>query len=165
MTERDPNAVVSRIALSRDGTKIAYDSVAPVSGGGTVAAVYFQANDGYTYSLNALTGALRWQRNTGNLNGPPPVGGKHPIPRSCAPVLDLSGTVYVGSADGYLYCLNPANGAQLWRVMLRSGSSTAAQPLEATPAIGENGWIYLGTRHAFVGGESLSPTSTASIPF
>jgi outer membrane protein assembly factor BamB len=50
-------------------SEIAYDAIAPAPGGGTVAAVYFQANDGNTYSLNATTGALRWSRNTGNFTG------------------------------------------------------------------------------------------------
>src|SRR2546425_174814 len=132
-------------------SEIAYDAVAPAPGGGTVAAVYFQANDGNTYSLNATTGALRWSRNTGNLNGPPPDAIKHPIPWSSSPVIGLNGTVYVGSADGYLYCLNATDGIQQWRVKLNaSGLTTGGEPIEATPAIGENGWIYVGTRHAQV---------------
>jgi probable HAF family extracellular repeat protein len=140
-------------------SEIAYDPVAPASGGGTVAAVYFQANDGYTYSLNATTGALRWGHNTGNLNGPPADAGKHPVPWSSAPVVSLDGTVYVGSANGYLYCLNPADGTRLWRVKLNaSGLTTGGEPIEATPAIGENGWIYVGTRHVpgLPGGTSVA---------
>ena len=127
-------------------SEIAYDPVAPASGGGTVAAVYFHANDGYVYSLNATTGALRWSHNTGNLNGPP-TSTDHPIPWSSAPVLGLDGTVYVGSANGYLYCLNPADGARNWRVKLNASELTVGgEPIEATPAIGENGWIYVATR-------------------
>ena len=132
---------------------IAYDPVAPKAGGGTEEAIYFQANDGWTYSLNAATGAVRWQQNTGNFGGPPP-SGVHSVPWSCTPVLDLNGTVFVGSANGYLYCLSPLYGAVIWKVALNaSGLTSGGEPIESTPAIGENGWIYVATRSALVGNE------------
>ncbi|MBI2926169.1 MAG: PQQ-binding-like beta-propeller repeat protein [Verrucomicrobia bacterium] len=153
-------------------SEIAYDPVAPAPGGGTVAAVYFHANDGYTYSINATTGAFRWSYNTGNLSGPP-TSTDHPIPWSSAPVLGLAGTVYVGSANGYLYCLNPADGTRNWRVKLNaSGLTVGGEPIEATPAIGENGWIYVATRTVpgLPGGDAVShlyaidPTVSAANP-
>jgi probable HAF family extracellular repeat protein len=125
---------------------IAYDPTAPKAGGGTEPAVYFQANDGQTYSLNATTGAVRWQQDTGNLYGPPPAAG-HPDPWSSTPVIDLYGNVFVGSANGFVYCLNPSTGAVVWRVRLNATDlSNGAEPVEATPAIGENGWLYVATR-------------------
>jgi hypothetical protein len=73
-------------------------------------------------------------------------------------MIGLNGTVHVGSADGYFYRLNAADGVQQWRVKLNAtGLFTGGEPIEATAAIGENGWIYVGTRHASVpGGTSFS---------
>jgi len=96
----------------------------------------------------AVRAAFRWSLDTGNSAGPPATT-DHPIAWSSSPVLDLYGTVYVGSANGYLYCLNPADGTQLWRVRLNaSGLPVGGEPIEATPAMGENGWIYVATRTA-----------------
>lgn len=135
---------------------IAYDPAAPKLGGGTEEAIYFQANDGHTYSLNAVTGAQRWSRNTGNLGGPPPAYPDHPIPWSCTPLVSLSGgSVFVGSADGHFYCLDAMTGLQGWRVKLNASNlpGDRGEPIEATPAISENnGLIYVATRTADVGG-------------
>jgi len=62
--------------------------------------VYFQCNDGYLYALNADTGAQRWRAHTGNEGGPPVEPSFVPNPVSSSPVVDSSGVVYVGSADG-----------------------------------------------------------------
>ncbi|MBK9140084.1 MAG: PQQ-binding-like beta-propeller repeat protein [Verrucomicrobia bacterium] len=125
---------------------IAYDPVAPKAGGGTEEALYFQANDGYTYSLNAVSGTLRWRQNTGNLGGLP-TSAVHPTPWSSTPVVGLDGGVYVGSADGRLYRLEPLSGTTVWKVALnQSGLSEGGEPVESAPAIGENGWIYVATR-------------------
>ncbi len=133
---------------------IAYDPVAPQAGGGTEEAVYFQANNGYTYSLNAVTGALRWLRNTGNVGGPPP-SWEHDTTWSSTPAIGREGLVYVGSANGYLYCLNPTNGQIEWALKLNASNliGPKGEPVESTPAIGENGWIYVATRYATLGEE------------
>ncbi|HMO65209.1 MAG TPA: PQQ-binding-like beta-propeller repeat protein [Verrucomicrobiota bacterium] len=79
----------------------------------------------------------------------------HPVPYSGTPVIDLAGVVYVGSANGYLYCFNAATGQRLWRVKLNaSGLATQGEPIEATPAIGENGWVYVSTRYCPVGAQT-----------
>src|SRR5207249_10701081 len=62
-----------------------------------------------------------------------------PNPVSSSPVVDSSGVVYVGSADGSVYSFNPSTGAQNWSVSL-------GKPIEATLAIGQNGWLYVATR-------------------
>jgi outer membrane protein assembly factor BamB len=132
--------------------EIAYDPQAPQSIGGTVPTIYFHANDGYLYSINATTGAYRWRAYTANQGGPPPAPGEHDIPWSSAAVVGRDSTIYVGSANGYLYCFNPATSVRQWRVKLNASGLTSTpdtgEPIEATPAIGENGWIYVGTRHA-----------------
>jgi outer membrane protein assembly factor BamB len=66
-------------------------------------------------------------------------------PISGGPVLDCSGNVCFGSKDGTLYCVSP-QGALRWKVELGAFIS-------ATPTIGDDGTIYIGTegeaaRHA-----------------
>src|SRR6266700_50104 len=76
------------------------------------ATVYFHCNNGYLYALDANTGAQRWSpAYTANVGGPPtapdPSRGPgfdwHAQPVSSSPVVDSSGVVYVGSADGAVY--------------------------------------------------------------
>src|SRR5438094_4377571 len=76
--------------------------------------VYFHCNNGYLYALDANTGAQRWNAHTANEGGPPtapdsqaPGGDWNPHPVSSSPVVDSSGVVYVGSADGSVYSFNP----------------------------------------------------------
>src|SRR5205823_9756686 len=76
--------------------------------------VYFHCNNGYLYALDANTGAQRWSAYTANVGGPPtapdsqaPGGDWNPHPVSSSPVVDSSGVVYVGSADGSVYSFNP----------------------------------------------------------
>ncbi|PYJ58658.1 MAG: hypothetical protein DME24_15350 [Verrucomicrobia bacterium] len=105
--------------------------------------VYFHCNNGSLYALDANTGALRWSAATGNAGGPPVDATWDTQPVSSSPVVDSSGVVYVGSADGSVYAFNPSTGAQIWRVVL---NSAAVEPVEATIAIGQNGILYVGTR-------------------
>src|SRR5437660_767566 len=105
--------------------------------------VYFHCNNGLLYALDANTGALRWSAATGNAGGPPVDAAWDTQPVSSSPVVDSSGVVYVGSADGSVYAFNPSTGAQIWRVVLNPAS---VEPVEATIAIGQNGILYVGTR-------------------
>src|SRR5438552_15733798 len=54
--------------------------------------VYFGSDDSYLYSLNALTGELKWKFKTGD------------VVYSSPAVADEA--VYVGSHDGYLYSID-----------------------------------------------------------
>src|SRR5439155_13028910 len=94
---------------------------------------------------DANTGASRWPApaHTANEGGPPIDAAWDTQPVSSSPVVDSSGVVYVGSADGSVYSFNPSTGAQLWRVVL---NTAAVEPVEATIAIGQNGILYVGTR-------------------
>src|SRR5206468_333510 len=80
--------------------------------------VYFQCNNGLLYALDAGSGAQRWTNYTGNVGGPPAVATIHPNPVSSSPVVDSSGVVYVGSADGTVRAFNSSSGSQRWRVTL-----------------------------------------------
>lgn len=65
--------------------------------------VYFGSSaDNQVYALDAATGAVRWTAFTGG-------------PVRCAPAVS-NGKVYVGSDDGYAYCLRASDGALVWRV-------------------------------------------------
>ena len=112
--------------------------------------VYFHCNNGYLYALDADTGAFRWSAHTANEGGPPtapnpqaPGGDWDPQPVSSSPVVDSSGVVYVGSADGSVYSFNPTMGTQNWRVVL---NTAAVEPVEASIAIGRDGTLYVATR-------------------
>ncbi len=72
--------------------------------------VYFQANDGYMYCLNANNGVKVWEQyvesnktflmhNTVRYTGSPKI---------------YDGNVYVGSRNGVFYCLNQNTGAIIW---------------------------------------------------
>src|SRR5213592_2936755 len=97
--------------------------------------VYFQCNDGFLYAVDANTGGQRWRMPTGNTGGPLPAGSLHDQPLSSSPVVDASGNVYVSSANGHVFRFNPSNGAQLMEI-------NVGQAVEASLAIGNNGWIY-----------------------
>lgn len=65
--------------------------------------VYFGSSaDNKVYALDAATGHVRWTAFTGG-------------PVRCAPTV-WDGKVYVGSDDGYAYCLRADDGAVVWRV-------------------------------------------------
>jgi len=127
--------------------------------------VYFHCNDGYLYALDASSGAFRWRAPTGNAGGPPVDATWDPQPVSSSPVVDPSGMVYVGSADGSVYSFNPTTHAQNWQVIL---NTVNPEPVEATIAIGQDGTLYAGTRvnhnNAFGGTiYAINPTTAAIV--
>jgi outer membrane protein assembly factor BamB len=85
--------------------------------------VYIGSNDGYVYALNDGI-SIKWTFKTNNGMGMPAIG--------------PDGWIYVGGLNGYLYCLDPATGQESWKIYLHN-------PIEATPAIGQDGTIYAGT--------------------
>jgi len=110
--------------------------------------VYFQGNDGYLYALNAGTGALRWRFQTGNQGGA--TGNTlDPWPLSSSPVVASDSTVYVATAvntpspDAKVYGIDPMTGLSKWPSPY---AVPIGQPIEASIAIGLNGWLYVATR-------------------
>ena len=57
---------------------------------------------------------------------------------SSSPAIGADGTVFVGSADGYLYALSPADGSCKWQ-FLTGGK------VRSSPAIGVDGTVYVGS--------------------
>jgi outer membrane protein assembly factor BamB len=89
--------------------------------------LYFGSNDGNVYAVAASSGKLFWSVQT--------EGGV-----VASPLVSKTGTIYVGSHDGYLYALDSAaNGTTVWRKYLGG-------PIFCKVAIGEEkGAIYAGT--------------------
>jgi probable HAF family extracellular repeat protein len=108
---------------------------------GAAGAVYYHANDGWLYGLNASTGATLpgWPVSTGNIGGPPTFGG-HTEPWSSSPVIAADGKIYVGSANGRVYGFTPA-GVKVLDV-------SVGAPMEGSLAIANNGWLHGGTRES-----------------
>jgi outer membrane protein assembly factor BamB len=62
---------------------------------------YFAGSHGIVRALDTATGRLKWTAHTGgDIKYPPTVAGAR---------------LYVGSADGWVYCLNVYTGQRLWR--------------------------------------------------
>ena len=80
-------------------TKIGLNTATPlaVSADGYA---YFCTTDGDLYSLNALSGGVRWHFHLGYQVGPPTVG--------------HDGTIYV-AGENFVHAVNPVNGHVIWR--------------------------------------------------
>ena len=98
-------------------------------------AVYIADDAGRVQSLDAGSGALRWQWLTGG-------------PILFSPTV-WRGRVYVGSNDGYVYCLDAATGGLIWRFraarderrIMLYGHLSAASPVNSGVLI-EDGVAY-----------------------
>jgi outer membrane protein assembly factor BamB len=119
--EPNPRAVGGLTGMV-EGRRLQYDDTfhAAVAGG----SVYFGSSaDGKVYALDAATGRIRWTAFTGG-------------PVRMAPTV-WQDKVYVGSDDGFAYCLRAADGAEVWRVraairdrlLLGSGKMISPWPL------------------------------------
>jgi eukaryotic-like serine/threonine-protein kinase len=95
-------------------------------------AVYFGSGDGNVYSLNALTGALKWKFKTGNI--------VHASPA----VAD--GMVFIGSWDSYFYALDAESGTQKWRFKTGEDPDTHNQEGIQSSAAVADGVVYFGCR-------------------
>lgn len=65
--------------------------------------------------------------------------------------IDSDGTVYCGSADGFLYALNP-DGTRKWRCQMGGGTVTSS------PAITSDGTVYCGVANGYL--YALNPDGT-----
>jgi len=69
------------------------------------------------------------------------------------PAIGPDGTVYVGSDDGNLYALDPADGHEKWRFT----ATGTDKSFESSPAIGTDGTIYVGNGNGEV--YAINPTN------
>lgn len=156
-----PGAVVrvrAPLALSPDGARLYVHTDGP--------------NGGHLHALSAADGTTvaAWggAKNTGNTGCAvfPPFHGDPALIFSAGPVVDASGNVFVATSGGWVYGYN-ANGATILQVNLNAvllnaaeGQTTGVQ-VEASPALGPNGWLYVATRRYNYG--LLSPQPLQSL--
>jgi outer membrane protein assembly factor BamB len=100
--------------------------------------VYFGSSvDNQVYAIDGFTGNIRWRFFTEG-------------PVRLAPTV-YRGKVYVGSDDGYVYCLDAAEGKMLWKLrgggneqkVLGSGKMISMWPIRTGVSV-ENGIAYFG---------------------
>ncbi|MEO6969776.1 MAG: PQQ-binding-like beta-propeller repeat protein [Chthoniobacterales bacterium] len=110
--------------------------------------VYIGSNTGMFYALDEATGAVLWQQLLG-FTSPTTCSNGHGVTSTATVVTDpVSGTltVYVGGGDGYLYALNAATGAIVFRQYVCDIGGGTRQNLGfiwASPTI-INAKMYLG---------------------
>ncbi|HVT58398.1 MAG TPA: PQQ-binding-like beta-propeller repeat protein [Thermoanaerobaculia bacterium] len=100
--------------------------------------LFVQADDGYLYRLNAASGEQRWRARL-----EPPVV-RHPLDKEdsnydyrASGVTIADRRLFVGTHDGHLLALDPADGSRLWDF------ATAGSVL-STPAV-DSGRVYFGS--------------------
>ena len=86
-------------------------------------AVYVGSGDGKIYALDATTGVLLWEFQTGSV--------VHSVPAVAG------GTVYIGSDDGNVYALSASKGKMLWSYQTRNY-------VVSSPAV-VNNVVYIGS--------------------
>ncbi|MBS1700653.1 MAG: PQQ-binding-like beta-propeller repeat protein [Armatimonadetes bacterium] len=87
--------------------------------------IFFGSRDDYIYAIDVTTQSLSWSYQTGgNVDS--------------SPAVSKSGSnIYVGSDDGYLYCIS-TGGTYQWSLNLGS-------PIKSSPAVANDGTIFVGT--------------------
>ncbi len=116
--------------------RVIFDDAFQVAAAGNT--VYFgSSSDDKVYALDVVTGRERWSFFTGG-------------PVRLAPVV-WKGRVFVGSDDGFVYCLKADNGTLLWKVrggpndekLLGSGRMISRWPIR-TGVLVDSGIAYFG---------------------
>jgi outer membrane protein assembly factor BamB len=100
--------------------------------------VFVHADDGFLYRLNAATGEQRWRvRVEPAVQRLPPgrAGSKYDDWASAATL--ASGRLYLGTDDGHVLALDPANGSRLW-------AFAAGGTIVSTPVV-DSGRVYFGS--------------------
>lgn len=107
--------------------------------------IYIGANNGTFYAINEATGQVEWQKFFGYVTGT--TCNSHGFASTAAVALDPVDNqmvVYLTTATGYLYALNPSTGAQLWRSVIDIPSTTENNYFDWSSPTVANGHIYLG---------------------
>ncbi|MCH7559371.1 MAG: PQQ-like beta-propeller repeat protein, partial [Planctomycetes bacterium] len=116
--------------------RVIFDDAFQVAAVGNM--VYFgSSSDNKVYALDAVTGHERWSFFTGG-------------PVRLAPVV-WKGRVFVGSDDGFVYCLNAKSGKLVWKVrggpngekLIGSGRMISRWPIR-TGVLVDAGIVYFG---------------------
>jgi outer membrane protein assembly factor BamB len=114
----------------------------PVVSGGLV---YIGARTGVFYALDETTGAVVWSRSLGFVKGT--TCGPEGFTSTATVALDpVSATpvVYVAAADGYLYALDAATGATVWRAVVGIPSTTVNNYYNWSSPTISGGVVYIG---------------------
>jgi outer membrane protein assembly factor BamB len=127
-----------------------------IAGDGTL---YLGTNNGYLTALNASDFTQKWSvrlNHASNNNG----FFTSPDSMYTTPSISSDGTIYVGSNEGYLYAVNPSNGALKWKY-------NAGYPLQSSPTLDKNNNIYFGagTRVYSLGDAITYPFTRWLAPF
>ncbi len=104
--------------------------------------VYFESDDGYLYAVNSQTGEQVWRTDIDNTT-------VREVPDDKARVFDYlqsspaieDSTLYIGSADGYVYAVDAASGQIRWKF-------NTTKPVRATPTV-VDGVVYIGSWNGF----------------
>ncbi len=95
-------------------------------------AVYFGSGDGNVYALDAVTGALKWKFQTGDVvHASPAISG---------------GTLFIGSWDSYFYGIDAATGKEKWRFKTGVDPDIHNQVGIQSSAAVADGTVYFGCR-------------------
>jgi polyvinyl alcohol dehydrogenase (cytochrome) len=107
--------------------------------------VYIGANTGVFYALSESTGQVIWKRFLGFVTHKT-CGARGLISTATVATDPVTGTltVYVAGADGYLYALNAATGAVVWRSVVALPSSTVNDYYNWSSPTVINGRVYIG---------------------
>jgi len=119
----------------KDSTLGTFNASPAVSGG----IIYIGSGNGDFYAIKASTGTVKWKKvlTISNCSSSGIVSTATVAKDPISGVL----TVYVGAADHYLYALNAATGATLWKTLI--GGSSNIYYNWSSPTLA-NGYIYYG---------------------
>ena len=101
--------------------------------------VYFPANDGYVYAVDARSGTLRWKFNA------------DPVGQMRGSVAYANGRIYVGDGTARMHCLDASSGEELWRTAMDPLAGTHRSKISSSPIV-YDGKVFFGT--STVGGRS-----------
>ncbi|MGC2034222.1 MAG: PQQ-binding-like beta-propeller repeat protein [Thermoplasmata archaeon] len=104
--------------------------------------VYFGAQDGYEYAVNATTGHQVWATYLGLDHNDTGCASYYGIVGVVSTPTIVGSTLYVGGGDSHLYALNAATGSVLWRQIV-GGSDSAGFFVWSSPLI-YDGSAYIG---------------------
>jgi outer membrane protein assembly factor BamB len=107
--------------------------------------IYIGAENGDFYAINAVTGKIKWTKKL-TISNCANAG----IVSSATVAVDSAThklTVYFGAADHYLYALNAANGATVWKHLIGPATDNNDYYNFSSPTVA-NGYVYYGVATA-----------------